>query len=156
MTDKKNFGQLSRREFLYLSTMGMAGVSVAGIPQMSDGQEKKPKYGGRLRVGSRFGAAGLDIHRNQDAGDYFTYCIMYGALTEQGKLPDTEIHPMLAESWEISKDRREYVFALRKGVKFHHGKELDSGDVKYSIERVMNPATRAPRAFSFKRSIRSM
>jgi peptide/nickel transport system substrate-binding protein len=37
-----------------------------------------------------------------------------------------------------------------EGVKFHHGKELDSGDVKYSLDRVMNPATRAPRAFSFK------
>jgi hypothetical protein len=26
---------------------------------------------------------------------------------------------------------------------------MDSGDVKYSIERVMNPATRSPRAFAF-------
>ena len=35
-------------------------------------------------------------------------------------------------------------------MKFHHGKELDSGDVKYSIERVMNPATRSPRAFAYR------
>jgi peptide/nickel transport system substrate-binding protein len=147
---KKQHGALTRREFLHRSTMGMAVLTVVGIPQPSEGQEKKPKYGGRLRVGYRYGAAGLDVHRNQEIGDYFNYSVMYGALTEQGKLPDTEIHPMLADSWEISKDRREYIFVLRKGVKFHHGKELESGDVKYSIERVMNPATRAPRAFSFK------
>ena len=93
---------------------------------------------------------GLDAHKNQDMADYTNYCFMYGALTEQGSLPNVEIHPMLAESWEISRDGREYTFSLRQGVKFHHGKEFDSGDVKYSLDRVMNPATRSPRAFSFK------
>ena len=76
--------------------------------------------------------------------------MMYSALTEQGPLPQVEIHPMLAKSWEISPDGREYLFSLKEGIKFHHGKEFDSGDVKYSIERVMNPATRAPRAFAFR------
>lgn len=52
-------------------------------------------------------------------------------------------------SWS-TRDGREYVFSLKEGVIFHHGKELDSGDVKYSIERVMNPATRSPRAFAFR------
>jgi peptide/nickel transport system substrate-binding protein len=74
-------------------------------------------------------SSGLDVHRNQDLIDYNSYCLMYGALTEQGPLPDLEIYPFLAKSWEISKDGREYIFALREGVKFHHGKELDSGDV---------------------------
>jgi peptide/nickel transport system substrate-binding protein len=60
------------------------------------------------------------------------------------------IYPNLAKSWEISPDGREYTFPLREGVKFHHGKELDSSDVKYSIERVMNPATRSPRAFAYR------
>jgi peptide/nickel transport system substrate-binding protein len=103
-----------------------------------------------LRVAQRFSSSGLDVHKNQEFADYLSYCHMYGALTEVGPVPNLEIHPMLAKSWEISRDGREYTFALLEGVKFHHGKELDSGDVKYSLERVMNPATRAPRAFSFK------
>jgi peptide/nickel transport system substrate-binding protein len=48
------------------------------------------------------------------------------------------MYPDLARSWEISKDGKEYIFCLREQVKFHHGKELDSGDVKYSLDRVMN------------------
>jgi peptide/nickel transport system substrate-binding protein len=31
------------------------------------------------------------------------------------------------------------MFNLRKGVKFHNGKELDAGDVKYSVEQMLNP-----------------
>ncbi len=107
-------------------------------------QEKKPKYGGRLRVGERFGSPGLDAHKNQEFMDYQNYYLMYNALTDVGQLPQVNIYPDLAKSWEISKDGREYIFPLREGVKFHHGKEMDANDVKYSMERVMNPATRSP------------
>ena len=101
-------------------------------------------------MGLRYGTRGLDVHKFQDFAEYLNYCLMYGGLTEMGKLPQVEMNPMLAKSWEISQDGREYIFTLREGIKFHHGKELDSGDVKYSIDRVMNPATRSPRAFAFK------
>ena len=39
---------------------------------------------------------------------------------------------------------------MKEGVKFHNGKELDSGDVKYSFDRVMDPKTRSPMAFALK------
>jgi peptide/nickel transport system substrate-binding protein len=148
--EKKDRSGLSRREFLYLSGFGTMGLGLSGMPQWAYGADKKPKYGGRLRVGQRFMSAGLDAHRNQDFADYINYCLFYQSLTEQGKLPGVEIHPFLAQSWEISADGREYTFALRRGVKFHHGKEMDSGDVKYSFERVLNPATRAPRASALR------
>ena len=148
---KGNFGGLSRREFLPLSGIGMAGMTLASLPAWpAQAKEKKPKHGGRLRCGVRWASAGLDAHKNQDFADYLNYCLMYGALTEQGNLPQVEIYPLLAKSWEISPDGKDYTFPLREGVKFHHGKELDSGDVKYSLDRVMNPATRAPRAFAFR------
>ena len=150
MGDWKDFGGLTRREFLYLSGAGIAGMGLSGIPQSVYGAEKRPSYGGRLRIGQRYGSTGLDAHKNQDHADYRNYCMMYSALTEQGPLPQVEIYPMLSKSWEISPDGREYLFSLKEGIKFHHGKELDSSDVKYSIERVMNPATRAPRAFAFR------
>ncbi len=150
MGKKENRRNLTRREFLYLSGLGVAGMAGTSFPVGARGAEKRPKYGGRFRAGVRFASAGLDAHKNQDFADYLNYCLLYGGLTEQGNLPQVEIHPMLAKSWDISKDGREYTFALREGVKFHHGKELDSGDVKYSLDRVMNPATRAPRAFAFR------
>ena len=48
--------------------------------------------------------------------------------------PDGSIIPGLAESYEQT-DPRTYVFKLRKGVKWHNGREFAAEDVKYSFER---------------------
>jgi peptide/nickel transport system substrate-binding protein len=53
------------------------------------------------------------------------------------------IEPDLAESWEFP-DPRTAVFRLRRGVRFHSGAEMTAEDVKFTLERVLNPATRSP------------
>lgn len=61
---------------------------------------------------------------------------MYDSLLEWDR--NLNIRPALAESYETP-DANTYIFKLRKGVKFHDGKELDAGDVKYSLETMLNP-----------------
>ena len=51
--------------------------------------------------------------------------------------------PWLAERWHTS-DNRNYTFFLKKGVRFHNGRELKAADVKFVIERAMNPETKHP------------
>jgi peptide/nickel transport system substrate-binding protein len=41
----------------------------------------------------------------------------------------------------LSADGRVYTIQLRRGVKFHNGRDVTAGDVKYSIERATKPAT---------------
>ena len=60
------------------------------------------------------------------------------------KMGTTELVPDLAESFTISEDGLVYTFNLRQGVKFHNGRELTSSDVKYTFERLVNPATQSP------------
>ena len=56
----------------------------------------------------------------------------------------TELIPDLADKYDISENGLVYTFNLRKGVKFHNGRELTAADVKYSIERSVNPVTQSP------------
>jgi peptide/nickel transport system substrate-binding protein len=51
--------------------------------------------------------------------------------------------PWLAERWTITGDRT-YTFFLKRGVRFHNGRELKAADVKFAIERAMNPETKHP------------
>ena len=52
--------------------------------------------------------------------------------------------PELAEGVKISDDGKTYVFPIRKGVKFHNGKELDAKDVVASLERYRKVGASAP------------
>ncbi len=52
----------------------------------------------------------------------------------------------LAERWDVTPDGRSIAFALRRGVKFHNGRELTADDVKYSFERALKPDLKAPAA----------
>ena len=60
-----------------------------------------------------------------------------------------KIVPSLAESFTVSPDGLTYDFKLRKGVKFSNGREVVASDVKYSIERAVNPKTQGPGAGFF-------
>ena len=50
-----------------------------------------------------------------------------------------ETLPLLAESWDISPDGRNYAFRLRAGVRFHDGRPFDATAVKFSFERAKAP-----------------
>jgi peptide/nickel transport system substrate-binding protein len=54
-----------------------------------------------------------------------------------------KLGPWLAERWHTA-DERTYTFFLKRGVRFHNGRELKAADVKFAIERAMNPETKHP------------
>jgi oligopeptide transport system substrate-binding protein len=58
--------------------------------------------------------------------------------------------PALAEFWEASRDGRTWTFTLRRGVRFHHGREVTAHDVVYSFTRLLNPERPLPVAELFR------
>ena len=51
--------------------------------------------------------------------------------------------PWLAERWHTT-DNLNYTFFLRHGTRFHNGREMKAADVKFVVERAMNPETKHP------------
>lgn len=57
--------------------------------------------------------------------------------------------PSLAEYWHKEYDGKRHRFDLRQGVRFHHGTEMTADDVKYSLERILDPESASPYAVFF-------
>jgi peptide/nickel transport system substrate-binding protein len=51
--------------------------------------------------------------------------------------------PGLADSWDVTPDAMQYTFKLKKGVKFHDGTPFNADAVKFTLDRVVDPATKA-------------
>ena len=59
------------------------------------------------------------------------------------------ILPALAQYWKASRDGLVWTFMLKKGLKFHHGREVTADDVIYSFTRILDPKTRSGAADLF-------
>ena len=59
------------------------------------------------------------------------------------------ISPGLAQYWRSSRDGLTWTFTLRKGVKFHHGREVTADDVVFSFTRILDPKTKSGAADLF-------
>jgi peptide/nickel transport system substrate-binding protein len=55
---------------------------------------------------------------------------------------DLSIAPLLADSIDTSRDGKTYTFKLRSGVTFQNGQPMTSADVKWSWDKMLDPATR--------------
>ena len=55
-----------------------------------------------------------------------------------------EISAGISKNWYVETDNLTWVFNLRKGAKFHNGKEVSAEDVKYCYERLLSPKLNSP------------
>ncbi|MFF3100145.1 nickel ABC transporter substrate-binding protein [Viridibacillus arvi] len=68
--------------------------------------------------------------------EFFSQAMVYESLVYYGK--GGEIQPWLAESWDISKDGKEYVFHLRKDVEFSDGSKFNAAIVKKNFDTILD------------------
>jgi peptide/nickel transport system substrate-binding protein len=104
-----------------------------------------PAQGGVLRAGIFSDFQDLEPHFPQGGGiaSWMSNLLYEGFTFWDPKIIDGP-QPALAERWEYSEDASVLTFYLRQGVKFHNGKELTSDDVKFSLERWLNPPELQP------------
>ncbi|NLF01361.1 MAG: ABC transporter substrate-binding protein [Anaerolineales bacterium] len=56
----------------------------------------------------------------------------------------SELIPRLAVSWRPEEEGKAWVFDLRQGVRFHHGREFVADDVVHTFERILDPEFGSP------------
>jgi len=125
---------LSRRRFLSLTAAATAATAAG---RRATAQGRTPRPGGTLISAKTTEAPSLEPVLEQALGRIRLDPIFYNRLVEWSA--DGKLVPALAESWTTSADGKVWTFKLRRGVKFHNGREFVAADAKYSFERVLDP-----------------
>lgn len=137
-------GRIDRREFLRTATL--LGVSAAGAYALAGGldplgtaqaQPAMPK-GGTIRIGAlvkevRNPPSFFRLEQSNVVRQVCDY------LTVTGH--DNVTRPGLVEKWEASPDLRTWTLRLRKGVKWHNGRDFTATDVTWNFKHVLSPGT---------------
>ena len=117
----------------------VAGVLILALgatwyPMPATGTETaQPKKGGVLRVAIAGEPPSLDMHWTTVTITYQTMWHVYETLYTFDQIFNPI--PLLAEGHRITNGGRQYSITLRKGVRFHNGKELTAADAVASLQR---------------------
>ncbi|MEK4276099.1 ABC transporter substrate-binding protein [Paenibacillus sp. FSL R7-0026] len=134
---------------MVLSGCGAAGGGTNGSAQAWGGDQAGQAEGGNLTFALATSPDTLDPHRSGLAVTVRAIRTIYDNLVVQ--LPDGSIRPWLATEWSVSEDGKSYTFKLREGVKFHDGTPFNAEAVKYNLDRVIDPATKAANSLALIR-----
>jgi len=158
-------GQISRREFLRISTLlgvslttanilaacGVKTPTVTAVPATGVPATAAPTAiptpsapaitrGGVLNVACR-------VERVSDPAQFslvsashpWRHVFEYLTHTD----PQGITHPYLLDSWEASDDLLTWTLVLKPGIKFSNGQELTADDVVFNIKRWLDPNTKS-------------
>ena len=129
----------SFKELLLISTISILTLVFSSTLLHAQGKmSEKEKYGGTLTIAAPFDARSLDSrYMATSVSENFGFEKIYDRLVDCSEVGSREVIPILAESWKQVDDVTWFV-SLRKGVKFHNGKELTAEDVRKNIDWKIN------------------
>ncbi len=93
---------------------------------------------------------------SQSANDFSSQLVIHniqeGLFTFNQQLG---LVPVLASQPPLFEDNLTYIIALRKGIYFHDGSELDADAVAFTVNRLLAPETKSPLRSYFARQLKS-
>ena len=148
-------GELDREEFLRRGTMFGLGVGTLGLLLKYVGEsdiafaapQTAVQAGGTIRVGIPVFGASLEPYLLNEGGSLAFAGIPGEYLTFTS--PQGKVLPALAASWKPNADATVWTFQLRKGVRFHNGKEMTSADVVACLKHYVSKGSNAGLGPSF-------
>ncbi len=133
---------MHRRSIVWLAAL-VAIILAVGVDASGQSAAQAPppdaKPGGKLVLGFQYEPVTLDPQVTGQANAIRVLVNIVDGLVYVDQ--EGNIKPMLAERWRISPNGKIYTFFLRKGIKFHDGTPFNAQAVKFTLDRVMDPAT---------------
>nr|WP_228129257.1 ABC transporter substrate-binding protein [Pusillimonas sp. T7-7] len=109
----------------------MSGLLAGGAARAASAGASQPVHGGTLNwIVTPEPASFIPLTTTAGTNAELGPKVVEGLLTYDNDLNPL---PLLATEWKISEDGLRYTFTLRKGVKWHDGKDFTSADVAFSI-----------------------
>lgn len=140
--------KLSGRFNCYLlGALAFLTVILLWAPTAAKAGPEVKKSGGDYRIPLSSEPSSLDPAYITDIYSLNVAMNLFDGLVEFDK--DLNVVPAIARVWKISRDHRTYTFFLRKGVKFHNGREVTAGDFVFSLSRILSKETKSPVASLF-------
>jgi len=132
--NKENFHKVKNG---FLS--GFLAIALASLTITSPALAEK----NTITIGIEADLARLDPHISTTWNTFKALLHMYEGFVAEDLLAENvetpPIVPSLAESWEISADKKTYTFKLREGVSFHDGEPWNAQAAKFNLDRMTNP-----------------
>jgi peptide/nickel transport system substrate-binding protein len=134
-------GELDREDFIRRATMFGIGAGTIGAllrfmgePGLAFGAPLETgQAGGVIRLGIPVFGASLEPYLLNEGGALAFAGIPGEYLTFTD--PQARVRPSLAQSWKPNGEATVWTFQLRRGVRFHNGKEMTSADVVASLKQ---------------------
>lgn len=126
-------------------SLNMFGHFDAQLFDRIDKATLSSRGGGTLRLNLNSDPMTLDPAMSTDATSNEVVSQLFEGLVQFDK--GANVIPGVAWHWNISADGLTWTFHLRRGVRFHNGRELTAEDVKYSMERLLDPDFKSPNAY---------
>jgi peptide/nickel transport system substrate-binding protein len=113
-------------------------ITIFALPLLLDSCKKSPPqthkyYGDTLIIGGFQKPTIINPILTSGSGSASLIDILFDGLIRIDE--NGEIKPNLAESWKISENGLEWIFYLRKEVKFHDEVKLTAEDVKFTFDK---------------------
>lgn len=105
--------------------------------------QDEPQYGGHLRVGYNIEPTSLDPAMGRSGGDGYYYRQMFDQLVTVDRAGNPDPSEALVTGWTVSENPSAITFTLRQNVTFHDGTPFNAEAVKFNIDRILDPESRA-------------
>jgi peptide/nickel transport system substrate-binding protein len=161
LLDELLAGRIDRRGFLrhasrlgvglplarVLAVIGGVGFDLSGAVAPDRALAQGPS-GGLVKAGVAMPHGAIDPVLVNDSGSYqlIFQVAEFLCITQ----PDLTLKPVLAESWSHNADGSVWTFKLRRGVKFHNGREMQAEDVVATFNRLSDPGGASNALAAFK------